>query len=154
VACIKDELKANYEEYREFLNKRDEFSMDEEQRKREISFAEFEVNEIDSANLKNGEFEEVEDEFRKMSSFKDVKENMAAVYNALEGDGYSISSLISDAVRNISDCGDFDETVEDIGNSLADMESICSDLARTVRDYMDDVDYDEEDIRLAEERLN
>jgi len=154
VAGIKDELKANYEEYRELLNKRDEFSMDEEQRKREISFAEFEVNEIDSANLKNGEFEEVEDEFRKMSSFKDVKENMAAVYNALEGDGYSISSLISDAVRNISDCGDFDETVEDIGNSLADMESICSDLARTVRDYMDDVDYDEEDIRLAEERLN
>lgn len=46
--------------------------MDETKRLRECEFAEFEINEIEAANLSLGEDDEVENEFKKLSDSEKV----------------------------------------------------------------------------------
>ena len=48
--------------------------MDEETRKREISFLEFELQEIEEAGLRPGEDEELEKQYKKMSSGRNILE--------------------------------------------------------------------------------
>ena len=52
---LKQEVAANYKEYRAKVKKLEETSMDEKERKKEISLLEFEIQEIEEAELTAGE---------------------------------------------------------------------------------------------------
>ena len=56
----KDQVQKSYKEYRDCKRQLDELDIDEEQRNRERAFLEFEINEIESAQLVSGEDEELE----------------------------------------------------------------------------------------------
>ena len=56
---------------------------DEESRQREISFIEFELHEIASADLKRGEDEELESRFRKMSNSQRIISDLSTAVQLL-----------------------------------------------------------------------
>ena len=58
---LKNETEVLYKEYKRVLKELSEFTNDEEQRARDLSFFEFELNEIEAAGLKTGEDEELEE---------------------------------------------------------------------------------------------
>ena len=54
-------------------------NMNEEQRNRELAFLEFEIKEIEKANLQPGEDEELEARYRKMSNAKLIVDSLQLV---------------------------------------------------------------------------
>ena len=66
MAELKHILKQAYLEYFDIKKKLDNMSIDNDQRQREISFIQFEINDIESADLKNGEDDDLEVRFKKM----------------------------------------------------------------------------------------
>ena len=71
---IRSKKKVNraYRTYRDSLKKLKSLDMDEEQRNRERAFLEFEIKEIESANLNPGEDEELEKLYRKLDNGKKI----------------------------------------------------------------------------------
>lgn len=63
----KAELTKEYEHYTEIRKKLEEASLDAEQQAREISFLQYEIEEIENADLRIGEDEELEEDYRRMS---------------------------------------------------------------------------------------
>ena len=59
---LKVAVKSSYEAYTAVLRELEEKDLDEEQQKRELSFLEFELQEIEGANLKIGEDSELEEQ--------------------------------------------------------------------------------------------
>ena len=80
---LKEQIKEEYSKYTKLIKKLEEFNIDEGQKAREIEFAEYEVNEIESANLKPEEDVQVEEEFKKLSNSKEIVTIRREIYNAL-----------------------------------------------------------------------
>lgn len=158
LADIKDtkvKLKEEYSNYILLKKEITEYDIDDDSRNREISFCQFEIEEIENAHLKCGEFEEIEESYKKMSSVKDIILKMNEVYEIIGGESFDgVSEKLSNALRISQSASEIDGEIGGIVNSLTDIESICQDTCRAVKDYVDSMSFDEEETRGVEERLD
>lgn len=155
VTKLKDEIKTEYEIYTSLNSELEEYNIDEDKRLREISFCRFEIDEIDNAHLTEGEYEEIKSLYQKMSSAKNILEKMSEVYDLIAGDGYnSVSDKIGEAYRLSQSACTMDEEISKIADSLADLESICEDTKRAIKDYVDSMSFDDEECNRVELRLD
>ena len=132
-----------------------EETLDDASRGREQSLAEFEQREIADASLQPGEDEELEQAYRKMSNSRKIAESLAESYrlsgnDAEDGAGNSLSRALR-ALRSVTM---YDPALEQMEQQLAEVESLLSDYNHDVSEYMSDLEFDEEDFRSTEERLN
>lgn len=151
----KQELKLLCREYYALLEEFENNSMDEASRQREADLLSFEVKEIEDANLELGEDEELEKKYRKMTGAKKIK---AAAYVAYSLTGYeeneSAGNSLSRALREMKSVGHLDEDAESLTMQLEEVENLLSDFNRSIADYMESLDFDEEEFFHIEERLN
>lgn len=151
----RDRAEGLYRQYRECISQLDSFDMDEEERNRELSFLEFQIHEIEEAAPAPGEDEELEDEYRRMSHAKKIVEALGAVYSAVGNDGQSsFSETVGCGIRELSQVLEYDSRIKPFYDSLMDIDAICSDLARSVSDYIEEMTFDEERVRYVSERLD
>ncbi len=144
-----DELYKMYKELSESLK---DFDMDEEERNKEISFLEFQINDIEEAALRSGEDDELEEEYKKITHSKKIAEALGGVYSAI-GDGIFEQS-IERSIRELSQIVEFDCTIKGFYDILMDMEAMCRDLSRDIWEYMEEMSSDEERVHYVEERLD
>ncbi len=144
-----DEL---YKMYKELSDSLKDFDMDEEERNKEISFLEFQINDIEEAALRSGEDDELEEEYKKITHSKKIAEALGGVYSAI-GDGIFAQS-IERSIRELSQIVEFDCTIKGFYDILMDMEAMCRDLSRDIWEYMEEMSFDEERVHYVEERLD
>lgn len=149
-----DELKGVYAKYRETLAKLNETDDDEILRKRKADLAQFELNEIDAANLHIGEDEQVESDYRRMQHSSKISEGLNVVSKLCGNEGAGASGQLSRALREIKAILEYDESLCLIESMLADAEAITADLNREIWNYIDNSEFDEEAFSFATERLN
>lgn len=144
-----------YQEYMELGRQLKETAMDEEQRKRQMDFLEFEINEIEQAQLRLGEDEELEKEYRKLTNSKKIAEHMQEVH-MLTGyeSGQGAGEQIGRAVRLICAIMEYDEEASSLGSMLSDIDSLLNDFNRETSGYLSQLTFSEEDFRKVEERLD
>ncbi len=154
VRCLKETVATSYKEYKAACASLEEFSKDEEQRARDLSFFEFESGEIDIAGLKIGEDEELEDEFKKMSHGRKIAESIGCVYEGLSGDDGGITNVIGHGLKELSSVSHLDKRLENFYETLSTIDSLCSDLSKDLSYYMDELNFDEERVNYVSKRLD
>lgn len=152
---VKSKVRQTYKEWKELKKSLEEFDMDDETRNREISFCQYEINEIDEAALRPGEYAELEERYKKMSSSKQLIETMNEVYGltGYEND-YSAAEQIGRASSMIQSLLPLDSTLESLVSSFMDLEAICQDVNRNIKTYVEELAFDEEQTAETEERLD
>ncbi len=152
---VKSKVRQTYKEWKELKKSLQEFDMDDETRNREISFCQYEINEIDEAALRPGEYAELEERYKKMSSSKQLIETMNEVYGltGYEND-YSAAEQIGRASSMIQSLLPLDSTLESLVSSFMDLEAICQDVNRNIKTYVEELAFDEEQTAETEERLD
>lgn len=150
----KEELAAVFSEYRKLKEEWETSSMDEEERARELSFLEFEIKEIEDANLRIGEDEELEEEFKRFSNGRKIMEAVGHAQDAVDGQGESASELIGRALREISSVSSYDKTIADMESQLIEIENLLHDFTHELSSYISDADFDEETFYNIEKRLD
>ena len=132
-----------------------ESSRDEEQRRRETAFLEFEINEIQEANPVCGEDERLEQEYRKMSGSRRILENLSQVQ---ERAGYETEggagAQIGRAVQELSGWCSWMISWDSCPPTLTDIDSLLNDFNRELSGYMSGLDFPEEAFYETEQRLN
>lgn len=127
---------------------------DEESRNREISFIEFEVSEIESAQLSEGEDTQLEADYQKMLHAQKIMEEMAVVEQNLVSGQDNVSDKLGQAVRALNSAAVYDDRLSGLCATLADMESLLSDAARMTADYVEDAAFDAETFQQVQQRLD
>lgn len=152
---VKSKVRQTYKEWKELKKSLEEFDMDDETRNREISFCQYEINEIDEAALRPGEYAELEERYKKMSSSKQLIETMNEVYGltGYEND-YSAAEQIGRASSMIQSLLPLDSTLESLVSSFMDLEAICQDVNRNIKTYVEELAFDEEQTAETQERLD
>lgn len=155
LALAKTNVSACYKEYASLKRKLSEGTMDEEQRKRQMAFLEFEISEIEKAQIKVGEDEELEKLYRKLVNSKKLAESMQEVHNLTGYEGStSAGEQIGRALRSLYSVVEYDEAVSSFCDMLADIESLLNDFNRETSSYLSELTFSEEDFQNIEERLD
>lgn len=155
ISELKEQIKEEYSKYTKLIKKLEEFNIDEGQKAREIEFAEYEVNEIESANLKPEEDVQVEEEFKKLSNSKEIVSALSEIYNALSYEtAGGLGDIINKAVMDINSIKGMDEKISQFQTELYDIDNLCRELTSQIYDYNSGMDFNPEYVREVEERLD
>ena len=137
-----------YTELKDKKEKLATFNLDERMRLREIDILKYEVDELEKANLKAGEEEELADRFKLVSNSKNIIESLTNALNALQ------DLNLSAAVKEVKSAVKYDDSLNDIYSSLMDCDSIVSDSIKELDKKIDQYDIDEKDYANMESRLD
>ena len=151
----KEKVQTAYKKYRDCKKQLDELDIDEEQRNRERAFLEFEINEIESAQLVSGEDEELEKRYRKLNNGRKILETLQGVcdltgYESGQGAGESVGN----AVREISRVTEYDTQLDSMSSALQEIDGLLNDFNRELASYVDDLNFDDEAFYETEKRLD
>ncbi len=156
LAPYKEQGAEIYARYAKIRKKLEASTLDEAAKKKESDFLQFEIEEIDRAELKNGEDEELEERFKKLSNARKIAGNAGEAY-ALTGDGEngeSASDLISAAVQRLQMVEEFDEQLQELESQLSEIENLLSDFNREMSGYLGDLTFDDYEFEQLEKRLD
>ena len=136
---VKRKLKSEYLKYLEIKRQLQEMDIDEEEKRRRISFLEYEINEITGAELTDGEDDELEARFRRcmLSQGEENAQNFVGI-----------------AERCVANAAVYDETLSDVTDTLSSVADLISEAVRVISDYADKCEYDEADYKYVTDRLD
>lgn len=150
-----DKIRGAYKAYKKCLEEWEQSRLDESERAKETSFLEFEIQEIEEADLTLGEDEQLESDYRRMNNARNIVENAAEAYEYTGGmSGDSASEQISRAIRCMSDAARYDEKAEELYEQLSELDGLLNDFNRELAGYQDSLQFSEEEYYETEERLN
>lgn len=148
------ELRAAYADYMEKKRLLNEASMDQESLARELSFLQYEIDEIDRANLRLGEDEELEERYRFLSNGRKILDAVGAAYELTGNARESASDMIGRGVRELASVSAYDEKLSGFHCRLNEIDCILADFNRDLADYLDDADFSEEQFVEVANRLD
>lgn len=153
-AQAREKVRAAYEEYLACVRELKSFDVDEEQRKREEAFLEFEIDEIEKAALVPGEDEELERRYKKLVNARKIVESMGQVHGFTGYEGQGAGDMVGNAVRELSRVVEYDEELADLEQMLGEVDSLLNDFNREVSSYLDSLTFDDEAFYETERRLD
>ena len=140
----KEKVSLAYKEYSKCKTELGSMNMNEEQRNRELAFLEFEIKEIEKANLQPGEDEELEARYRKMSNAKLIVDSLQLVHNltgyeSKEGAG----ETVGEALKEFSHVTQYDPELTPLAETLTSVDGLLNDFNRELSTYLDELTFDD-----------
>lgn len=152
---ITGKIAAEYGRYREVLRELKEAGSKDRDMDKELALAQFEIDEITQAAVKEGEAEQLRSEYRKLSNSRKIVE---AVDYAHRSCGYedesSAGASVGRALNRLKSVAEYDEGLEGIISELTDIDSLLNDFNRTVAGYAEELDSSPDRFARVEERLD
>ncbi len=152
---IREQVADAYRACQRIQSELQKFCIDKEERQRELSFLEFEMNEIEQAALTPGEDAEVEADYRRLSNGKRILECTHTVHCLTGYDSeQSAGEAIGRAVQEMQSVREFDVKLEQLTSQLEEIDGILNDFNRELSAYEQSQDFGEELFYETEKRLN
>ena len=142
-----------YAMYSELKNELDRNKSLDRNRDKELSLAQFEVNEILAAKLQPGEDEKLENRYRRMNNSKKIAEYIGRAYSALDDEAGASSSL-DFALREIRNGQNLDSGLDEIEEAVATASDIVADCKRNISNYLAEMEFSEAEFYEVEGRLD
>lgn len=147
-------LAQSYHHYKEWKEELMKNRIPEEQRLREMSFLQYELEEIENANLTAGEEDELAVKYRKLSNATDIAQGLSEIYSMMSQESGAVSEKIGQGIRILSKISEYDEKMSEFWNQLSDIDSLVTDFDRDISDYMDAFNIGVEELDEVEKRLD
>ena len=147
---------AAYEKVRALRRERDELQMDDAEKARRIDTLTYQIEELERAELKEGEDEE-------LSQRRDVLRNAERLTDAVDGawqaltggdDGAGAVSLLMEAENRLAQGGRYSGDLKELSERAAQIRCDADDLAELVRDLRGTLDFYPGELDEIEERLD
>lgn len=148
-------IKESWQKLSNLRKELEEAGLDEAERLRELSLAEFEVQEIEEAHLKPGEDEALENTYRKMANSRRIMESISHAFRLTgAGSDEGAADLIGHALREMTPMSELDAELAAITGQLEEIDSLLHDFNRDLADYQESMEFEEADFVKTQERLN
>jgi len=140
--------------YKRYLNIKNELKKafgDDKEKQRMLDILNYQVNEIEEANLKEGEEEELEEKRKIMMSSEKIRNNLSMAEEAL---AESCLDEINAAIKAIQKIEEFNSEYEELNTRIKDAYYELQEASRDISTFNEDFDFDEEEQNRVEERLD
>ena len=148
---IKKEYKGKYEKYLEIKQELKNNYGDEKERERKLDLLKYQFNEIEEANLKVNEEENLEEKRKIMLNSEKISKNLNEADMAI---GENSIDSINTAIRALEKIENIDKKYEDISSNLKNIYYELQEISRDISEHKEDVYFDEQERNEVEERLD
>lgn len=140
-------------EYREVVRDLDSIG-DAAKRERDLDVYKFRLAEIDKANVKEGEEEELVSARKKLLSAEKVRSALSDSVNALgEDEGGNVAELLSRALRSLQSVSQYDEKYAVWAERIRSVAVEADDILSEIEDETDSLDFSDDSLDKIEKRL-
>ncbi len=150
---IKNDIKQTYCKYKDILNKLQELGGDERQRQYKLDLLTFQIDEIENADIKEKEEDELLIIKEKLKNQEKIIGALNTVKSALNDDG-GVSDVLSNATRVASGISQLDDKYLNVYNRLMDAYSEVDDISDTFARLIDEFDLSEYNADEIEDRIS
>ena len=116
----------------------------------QADYMRFALSELEGAELREGEEEELRERIRVMDSSEFLRASISSVMDELR----AASSSLSDSLSTLRKAEKKDSSLSDLSERMENIDIECSDIILTLRDHLADIDFSEEDLESANARLS
>ena len=148
---LKNKYKKLYEKYLYVKNELNSNYGDEKEKQRKLDLLRYQVNEIEEANLKLGEEEELENENKLINNSEKIYNNLYQANSLVEN---SAIESISTAVSNMEKIEEYSKEYENISKALKSVYYDLQEINRDLQDSNSNIYFDENKKMEIAERLD
>ena len=149
-----EKTKLLYQEYKDLEKQLLDLEGQDTNRERELDFARFELDEIQKAELKLHEDEELQEQYERLSNAKKIKDSVGNANDVLCSSNQSILNSLSLVLRDLSQVKDYDAELAQVYSQLSDVENSIQDCGHFLDRYLDRFGLESGDLAAVTERLN
>ena len=117
-------------------------------------FLRFQADELVTAQLTDGEQEELEQELETLSHAEDIKGALFDADNLLSGDDRCITQSCKTMLSRLSDIGDVYPAIRQVTERIDSAYIELKDIARDISNLAESIDFDPARLTMANERLD
>ncbi len=130
--------------------------MDEAERSRRVDTLNFQIRELERAELRPGEDEELDQRRKLLRSAGKLMEALQAAEYALCGDdeGGGACSLLADAEGELGSVSQFSAPLEELARQVSELRSAADDASDTLRDLTREMEFSPGELDEVESRLD
>ncbi len=150
---IKAELKPLINSVKEYRKQLELGGGDERQRAYKLDLLKFQINEIESANLIDGEEEELLNKRKVFQNIEKIGNVLQAVKCRL-GDDSGVLDHINASSHEMFNISNLSETYQNLSDRLYSIKAESEDVLSEVENLLDNLDFDGEENARIEERLD
>lgn len=142
-----------YSSWHDTHNRLDGLRGNEQERLRQLDLHEFQVREIEQANLKPNEMSQLEVEVRLLENLERIQQSAASAYDRLYDSTVSAGAQIKAAQRSVDELGQFDDTLRSMAEILNSAQAGVEDVSFNLRSFLDRLEPDPHRLEEIEDRI-
>ena len=148
---LKEKYQQYYERYTEIKRELKENYGDNKERQRKLDLLQYQLNEIESAKLKIGEEEKLEEQRKIILNAEKISDSLIIANDAI---GTNSIDCVNEAIRALEKIGQIDNKYAEVNSSLKNIYYELQELSRDINEYRQDTYFDEAEREEIENRLD
>lgn len=152
---LKEQYKALYDEYVQVNKKIDSLQVDDFEKSRLSDTLSYAIRELEAANITSGEYDGLLSKRDLLKNSEKLTENISQALEALDGETEtSIQSMLRDTSYFLNRAAAISDDLTECNEKLSSASFLISDITETLRDYLDSLDFSEEQYNAMENRIS
>ncbi|MBR2099941.1 MAG: AAA family ATPase, partial [Eubacterium sp.] len=153
---IQNEYKSCFKELVALRKRLKALTADADNKDRELEILEYQINEIESADIHIGEIAALQSRKQVINNSQEIISSLSSVLNSINGDDENpgIQGFISNAQNEIKELADFDDEFKSINALLFALNDKSEELKDIAQNKLSSIDFSPNELESIEERLD
>ena len=151
---LKEAYQMSFDNYRRMRKQVLDIKKNQQEHKARIEMLEFQMAEIEAANLKAGEDIALNQERDKLLNHKHIADTLTNAYSMLDNEEFSSLANVRSAMNDMESLEEFDSEYREISSSLSESYYVLEDITKRLESIIDDLDFDGNRLMQVESRLD
>ena len=151
---LKEAYQMSFDNYRRMRKQVLDIKKNQQEHKARIEMLEFQMAEIEAANLKTGEDIVLNQERDKLLNHKHIADTLTNAYSMLDNEEFSSLANVRSAMNDMESLEEFDPEYREISSSLSESYYVLEDITKRLESIIDDLDFDGNRLMQVESRLD
>ena len=151
---LKEAYQMSFDNYRRMRKQVLDIKKNQQEHKARIEMLEFQMTEIEAANLKAGEDVTLNQERDRLLNHKHIADTLTNAYSMLDNEEFSSLANVRSAMNDMESLEEFDPEYREISSSLSESYYVLEDITKRLESIIDDLDFDGNRLMQVESRLD
>ena len=151
---LKEAYQESFDNYRRMRKQVLDIKKNQQEHKARIEMLEFQMAEIEAANLKAGEDVTLNQERDRLLNHKHIADTLTNAYSMLDNEEFSSLANVRSAMNDMESLEEFDPEYREISSSLSESYYVLEDITKRLESIIDDLDFDGNRLMQVESRLD
>ena len=151
---LKEAYQMSFDNYRRMRKQVLDIKKNQQEHKARIEMLEFQMAEIEAANLKAGEDVTLNQERDRLLNHKHIADTLTNAYSMLDNEEFSSLANVRSAMNDMESIEEFDPEYREISGTLSESYYVLEDITKRLESIIDDLDFDGNRLMQIESRLD